>query len=124
MGYPGEFGRSDFHVVGSARRRIAEVPLQVTTRQVTTRQSIHGAGLTRRMVAVGLVAGLLAGCTGGASIPGISAFGSSPEPVAETPAAVPGGVRVALILPLTAAGNVGAAGTSLKNAAEMAAAEF
>ena len=76
------------------------------------------------MVGVGLVAGLLAGCTGGASIPGISGFGAKPEPVAETPAAVPGGIRVALILPLTAAGNVGAAGTSLKNAAEMAAAEF
>ena len=31
-------------------------------------------------------AGLLAGCTGGANIPGISGFGSKPEPVAETPA--------------------------------------
>src|SRR6478735_2487999 len=119
MGYPGKSGISDSAAIGSARRRIAEVPLQVTTRR-----SIHGAGLTRRMVGVGLVAGLLAGCTGGASIPGISGFGAKPEPVAETPAAVPGGIRVALILPLTAAGNVGAAGTSLKNAAEMAAAEF
>jgi branched-chain amino acid transport system substrate-binding protein len=76
------------------------------------------------MVAVGLAAGLLAGCTGGANIPGISGFGAKPEPLAETPAAVPGGIRVALILPLTAAGNVGAAGASLKNAADMAVAEF
>jgi branched-chain amino acid transport system substrate-binding protein len=37
---------------------------------------------------------------------------------------VPGGVKVALILPLTAAGNAGTAGVAMRNAGEMALAEF
>jgi ABC-type branched-subunit amino acid transport system substrate-binding protein len=40
------------------------------------------------------------------------------------PSAVPGSVRVGLILPLTAQGNGGAAARAMKNAAELALAEF
>ena len=49
-----------------------------------------------------------------------------PPQLAEQPAPPPGNgqVRVALILPLLAQGNAGVAAQSMKNAAEMALAEF
>jgi branched-chain amino acid transport system substrate-binding protein len=74
------------------------------------------------------LAAFLAGCGGGAS----NLFGSG-SPTVETPAAAPpsvaaplgtGGVKVGLILPLSAGGNAGIAGQSMRNAAEMALAEF
>src|ERR1700720_3676361 len=73
------------------------------------------------------LAALLAGC-GGAS----NMFGSG-LPLGDVPAAAPasvaapsgnGGVKVALVLPLSAGGNAGIAGQSMRNAAEMALAEF
>jgi branched-chain amino acid transport system substrate-binding protein len=71
------------------------------------------------------LAALLAGC-GGAS----NMFGSG-SPLVDAPAAAPapvaagnGGVKVALVLPLSAGGNAGIAGQSMRNAAEMALAEF
>jgi branched-chain amino acid transport system substrate-binding protein len=73
----------------------------------------------------------LAGCAGGANL-----FGGG-SPVVEGPAPAPtgavtsaplgnaaGGVKVGLILPLSAGGNAGVAGQSMRNAAEMALAEF
>jgi ABC-type branched-subunit amino acid transport system substrate-binding protein len=70
---------------------------------------------------------MLSGCTSGR-------FGSSPprqtaQPVEQPtePTVVPlpeGGVRVALLLPLSASGNAGAAAQSLKNAADLAQAEY
>jgi ABC-type branched-subunit amino acid transport system substrate-binding protein len=74
------------------------------------------------------LAALLAGCGGGAS----NMFGSG-SPAVDAPAAAPasvakplgtGAVKVALILPLSAGGNAGIAGQSMRNAAEMALAEF
>jgi branched-chain amino acid transport system substrate-binding protein len=74
------------------------------------------------------LAALLAGCGGGAS----NLFGSG-SPAVEAPAGAPpsvaaplgtGGVKVGLILPLSAGGNAGIAGQSMRNAAEMALAEF
>lgn len=53
--------------------------------------------------------------------------GTSPPPVGEPSAAAQapdGQVRIALILPLTAQGNAGLAAQSMKNAADMALAEF
>jgi branched-chain amino acid transport system substrate-binding protein len=71
------------------------------------------------------LAALLAGC-GGAS----NMFGSG-SPLVDAPAAASvaaplgnGGVKVALVLPLSAGGNAGIAGQSMRNAAEMALAEF
>jgi ABC-type branched-subunit amino acid transport system substrate-binding protein len=69
------------------------------------------------------LAGLLAGCTSA----GIGDFGApvqqaGPPQPADTLGA--GQIKVALILPLSAAGNAGAAATSMKNAAEMALAEI
>jgi ABC-type branched-subunit amino acid transport system substrate-binding protein len=90
-------------------------------------------GATRR-TAVGLILGapLLGAC---ASVQqSISQFSNpfaSPQPDAgpagpqQQPLAVgTGGVKVGLILPLSAAGNAGVAALSMKNAAEMALAEF
>ena len=76
---------------------------------------------------VGVGAGLLmlGACAGGSDI-----FGSSPPPAVQPPQAQlpaeagPGQVKVALILPLSASGNAAVAAQSMKNAAEMALAEF
>ena len=82
------------------------------------------SGPTRR-TAIGLILGapLLGACAGGAG----SLFNSQagPSGPAEQPAAVgTGHVKVGLILPLSASGNAGVAAQSMRNAAEMALAEF
>jgi branched-chain amino acid transport system substrate-binding protein len=67
---------------------------------------------------------LVAAC---GSIPGADyfSFGSAPPPPPAQPSAVGAGqVKVALILPLTAQGNAGSTALSMRNAAEMALAEF
>lgn len=55
-----------------------------------------------------------------------SQLGGAPEPGEPTPGApaADGQVRIGLVLPLTAQGNAGVAAQSMKNAAEMALAEF
>jgi branched-chain amino acid transport system substrate-binding protein len=66
---------------------------------------------------------LLAACTGGA----LDRLGTGEPPAGEPvqPAQIGAGqIRVGLILPLSAQGNAGVAATSMKNAAEMALAEF
>ena len=86
-------------------------------------------GATRR-TAIGLVLGapLLAACSSVQQ--SLSSFSnpfssSGPAGPPQQPQAVGnGGVKVGLILPLSAAGNAGVAAQSMKNAAEMALAEF
>jgi ABC-type branched-subunit amino acid transport system substrate-binding protein len=85
-------------------------------------------GATRRSV-VGLIFGapLLGACAGVQQ--SLSQFGSQPSagpsgPTQEPLAVGTGQVKVGLILPLSAAGNAGVAAQSMKNAAEMALAEF
>ena len=82
-------------------------------------------GVTRR-TAVGLILGapLLGACSGA-----LNSFGSSqnegPAGPQQQPLAVgTGQVKVGMMLPLSAAGNAGVAAQSMKNAAEMALAEF
>jgi ABC-type branched-subunit amino acid transport system substrate-binding protein len=85
--------------------------------------------ITRRAFAarVAIVAAfglLVAACSG---MPGTDVFnfGSPPPPPAAQPTAVGAGqVKVALILPLTAQGNGAAVAQAMRNAAEMALAEF
>jgi ABC-type branched-subunit amino acid transport system substrate-binding protein len=80
-------------------------------------------GPTRR-TAVGLILGapLLGACAGSL---GSNSFGSAPAGAPEQPVAVgTGHVKVGLILPLSAGGNAAVAAQSMKNAAEMALAEF
>lgn len=87
-------------------------------------------GATRRS-AVGLILGapLIAGCS---SLPSSfsAPFSSSEQPTApagppQQPAALgSGNVKVGLLLPLSASGNAGVAAQSMRNAAELALAEF
>lgn len=99
----------------------------------------HALVSSMRAAAVALACAL-AGCGGGANLFG----GGSPivegpapapapttavtsAPLGSTPGAVTGatgGVKVGVILPLSAGGNAGIAGQSMRNAAEMALAEF
>lgn len=80
-----------------------------------------------RHARIALVAGLsllVAACAG---IPGgdYFGFGSQPPPPPAQPSAVGAGqVKVALILPLSGQGNAGVTAQSMRNAAEMALAEF
>jgi len=104
-------------------------PLEPKSRSLEPKSS----GATRR-TAVGLVLGapLLGACAGmQQSLGQFSNPFSGPQPEAgpagppQQPLAVgTGQVKVGLILPLSAAGNAGVAAQSMKNAAEMALAEF
>src|SRR5467141_5344700 len=84
------------------------------------------ARVSRRWVA-GIAAGstlLLAACSGGYSPSDlISNFSSTPAAAPGTTIGA-GQVKVGLILPLSASGNAGVAAQSMRNAAEMALAEF
>jgi ABC-type branched-subunit amino acid transport system substrate-binding protein len=78
-----------------------------------------------RFAIMACVVMLVAAC---GSIPGSDyfSFGSAPPPPppAQPSAVGAGQVKVALVLPLSAAGNAGATAQSMRNAAEMALAEF
>ena len=83
--------------------------------------------LTTRRSAIGLILGtpLLAGCAGMSGLSGTDQPPPGPSgPQQEAVAVGKGQVKVGLILPLSGAGNAGTAGNSMKNAAEMALAEF
>jgi ABC-type branched-subunit amino acid transport system substrate-binding protein len=68
---------------------------------------------------------LLAACSGLPSIGSLGGGGEPPPAAAVQPTAIgTGTVKVALILPLSAGGNAGTVAQSMKNAAEMALAEF
>ena len=87
------------------------------------------AQVTRRGgLALGLAAAFgLAACAGGSGNAARFTSEGPPPHMAEQPPQPPpanGQVRVALILPLSAQGNAGVAAQSMKNAAEMALAEF
>jgi ABC-type branched-subunit amino acid transport system substrate-binding protein len=112
-------------------------PKSLSTRSLSTRslpaRSLPARsrlpGATRR-TAVGLILGapLLAACSSvQQSLSSFSSPFGSPGPAGppQLPQAVGnGGVKVGLILPLSAAGNAGVAAQSMRNAAEMALAEF
>ena len=98
---------------------------------MSAERPLHGpvALPSRRRTAQGLLAtaaALLAGCSGNSSL--LNSF-TSPTPP-QSPQVPPGAtigtgeVKAGLILPLSAAGNAGIAGQSMRNAAEMAIAEF
>lgn len=83
------------------------------------------AGPTRRGW-LGLALALGALCAGCSGFPGSSFWSGAPPPPTAQPASAigTGQVKVGLILPLSAAGNAGAAAQSMKNAAELALSEF
>jgi ABC-type branched-subunit amino acid transport system substrate-binding protein len=82
----------------------------------------------RRAVLAALSSALLSACTGSYSpsdlISSIASPTPTPAPVQPESAIGAGRVKVALILPLSAAGNAAVAAQSMRNAAEMALAEF
>ena len=79
---------------------------------------------TRRTVAGLLLGAPLLGACAGMSSP-FSSSTPSPAGPAQQPSAVGSGqVKVGLVLPLSASGNAGVAAQSMRNAAEMALAEF
>lgn len=84
---------------------------------LSVRHPDRRASLT--MLGATALAASLAGCSG---LPGLD--GGSPPPPPQPGPGAPGGVPVALVVPLTAGGQGGVAGNALKNAAEMALAEF
>ncbi len=94
---------------------------------------LSGGALARWIAgAAAALALAVSGCSG--SLPEFNPFSSSGSPFggpAEAPAAGPapatigaGGVRVGLLLPLSAPGNAGIVAQSMRNAAELALAEF
>jgi len=98
----------------------AEVPIQTSVALISRRRSLAG------LLATGGV--LLTGCTGNSSfVNSLPSLSPSSPPGSQTPPAGTigtGQVKVALILPLSAGGNAGVAGLAMRNAAEMALAEF
>ncbi|HXX08710.1 MAG TPA: penicillin-binding protein activator [Pseudolabrys sp.] len=84
--------------------------------------SVRAWNHARILLSVGATAMALAACAGGQfagnDIPLQSTTQAAVEPVGE------GQVRVALVLPISAQGNAGVAAQSMRNAAEMALAEF
>jgi branched-chain amino acid transport system substrate-binding protein len=98
----------------------AEVPVQTSVAGVSRRRSLVGLLATSGM--------LLAGCTGNSNfVNSLPSLSSPPPPGTQAPPGSTigtGQVKVALILPLSAGGNAGVAGLAMRNAAEMALAEF
>ena len=96
----------------------AEMPVQASAAKPTRRRTLSGLLAT--------AGGLLAGCSGNSSflnsLPTVSSNPSSQTPPGATIGT--GEVKAALILPLSATGNAGVAGQAMRNAAEMALAEF
>ena len=97
----------------------AEMPPQGPVALPSRRRAVQGLLTT--------AATLLGGCSGNSSL--LNSF-TSPTPPPQSAQAPPGAaigageVKAGLILPLSAAGNAGVAGQSMRNAAEMAVAEF
>src|SRR5262249_54287898 len=93
---------------------------------MVVRSGLDMSGRTARRLAVVFAAALLAACSG--ISPGgdtLSGTPAAPNQPAEGGASIGAGqVKAGLILPLSASGNAGAAGGSMRGAAEMALAEF
>src|SRR5260370_39609668 len=92
------------------------------SRSETSRSKTWG---TTRRTAVGLILGapLLGACAGSFSNPFNAQAGPS-GPAAQPVAGGTGQVKIGLILPLSGSGNAAVAAQSMKNAAEVAPAEF
>ena len=98
----------------------AELPLQGSAFMPTRRRSLVGL--------MAAASALLAGCSGNSNFSSsMPYFSSTPQPGGQpAPGATLGAgqVKAGLILPLSAGSNAGLAGQAMRNAAEMALAEF
>jgi branched-chain amino acid transport system substrate-binding protein len=91
------------------------------------RTSSRGRAMPRWLAVLASMAGaVLSGCTGSTTPSDLFAGLSSPAPAPAQPASAIGAgrIKVGLILPLSGSGNAAVAAQSMKNAAEMALAEF
>ena len=92
------------------------------------RPALHASMRTshpRRACVVGLLAGALAALSACTNVSDLFNRGSAAAPPQQPATAIGAGtVKVGLILPLSAGGNAGTVAQSMKNAAEMALAEF
>jgi ABC-type branched-subunit amino acid transport system substrate-binding protein len=77
--------------------------------------------LTAALAAAGLAA--LGGCIGGGDIP-VASIPTQPQPASDGRTIGSGSVKIALLLPLTSPGQGAVAGASMRNAAELAMADF
>jgi branched-chain amino acid transport system substrate-binding protein len=80
-------------------------------------------GVFRALVALGSAI-LLAGCSGNFSLGDLMSSSAPSAPAQPTSSIGTGGVKAGLILPLSGTGNAAVAAKSMRNAAEMALAEF
>jgi ABC-type branched-subunit amino acid transport system substrate-binding protein len=106
------------------RRQALPLAFAVEEQAMVAAMQARLHGVPRRACVGGLLAGamlLLAACAGTSTVIDANAVPPPPQPGT---AIGSGGVKVALILPLSAGGNAGAVALSMKNAAEMALAEF
>jgi branched-chain amino acid transport system substrate-binding protein len=96
----------------------AEMPVQASAAQPSRRRALAGLLTT--------AGALLAGCSSNSSVLNSFTSPTPPQGAQAPPGATigTGEVRAGLILPLSAGGNAGVAGQSMRNAAEMAIAEF
>jgi branched-chain amino acid transport system substrate-binding protein len=96
----------------------AEMPVQASAAQPSRRRALAGLLTT--------AGALLAGCSSNSSVLNSFTSPTPPQGAQAAPGATigTGEVRAGLILPLSAGGNAGVAGQSMRNAAEMAIAEF
>jgi branched-chain amino acid transport system substrate-binding protein len=93
----------------------AEVTVQASAAPLTRRRSLAGLLATAGTA--------LAGCSGLSSSLSTATPPAGPQPQANATIGT-GEIKAALILPLSAPGNAGLAGQAMRNAAEMAIAEF
>jgi branched-chain amino acid transport system substrate-binding protein len=82
------------------------------------------AAWSRRAIAIAAAAWLVGCSTGAFNSSDLLPAGQPPPAADPAPSLGAGGTKVGLILPLSAGGNAGAAGQAMRNAAEMALAEF
>lgn len=102
------------------------VPPPAAKKAAETTRAMTTATITRRRATAGLFAtasALVAGCSQNSSYLSTTPPPQSTQVAAGTTIGT-GQVKAALILPMSAAGNAGIAGVAMRNAAEMAIAEF
>jgi ABC-type branched-subunit amino acid transport system substrate-binding protein len=119
--YDGPVHRLSGHEAAAGHRPLARDAI------LGARDPISQSLLTTRRTAVGLILGApLLGACSGVQQTLTNQFGQQPPPgPAQQPQSVgTGQVKVGVVLPLSAPGNAGVAAQSMKNAADMALAEF
>src|SRR5262249_15204389 len=112
----------------SARLLLCRKPKRAIESAENTMLQLSRAHRLRKLWPALALAGILSACSGGGSPTG-GQIGAGPPPEAAPPPSAgdafgTGPVKAALVLPLSATGNAGAVGQSMRNAAELAMGQF